>query len=329
MLQPFDLGLILSYQCQSACAHCLYTCGPRRHGWMALEEMRRAFQVIKAWGAPGQMHLTGGEPFLNYPLLLEAVRAAADLGIPLYVETNAGWCVEPENVLRRFEELRHAGLCALQVSCSPFHAVSIPLKRTLLAIQAGQAVFGSQGVMVYLPQWIEHVASFGMNELVPLERYIQAYGAQRAGEMFWQGYGLIPGGRCGYDLGYLATLRPAADFAGEDCRLELLHAPHSHFDLFGNFIPSFCGGLSLGDWHNLPRVLEDCRSGRIPPLLRTLVDEGPHGLYCQARRWHGYEPLAQGYAGKCHLCVDVRRCLALLGDYAELQPMDFYDPGVW
>jgi len=25
----------------------------------------------------------------------------------------------------------------------------------------------------------------------------------------------------------------------------------------------------------------------------------------------------------------VRRCLALLGDYAELQPMDFYDPGVW
>ncbi|MFW9878612.1 MAG: ATP-binding protein [Candidatus Thorarchaeota archaeon] len=27
-LRPTDLGLILSYHCQSECAHCVYNCGP-------------------------------------------------------------------------------------------------------------------------------------------------------------------------------------------------------------------------------------------------------------------------------------------------------------
>ena len=29
-----DIGLILSYRCRSACAHCLYNFGPDWHDWM-------------------------------------------------------------------------------------------------------------------------------------------------------------------------------------------------------------------------------------------------------------------------------------------------------
>jgi hypothetical protein len=40
---------------------------------------------------------------------------------------------------------------------------------------------------------------------------------------------------------------------------------------------------------------------------------------------YGYEELPDGYAGKCHLCVDVRRHLVEHGEFAELRPRAFYD----
>ena len=37
-LTPRDIGLILSYRCQTDCAHCLYNCGPDWHDWMPEDE---------------------------------------------------------------------------------------------------------------------------------------------------------------------------------------------------------------------------------------------------------------------------------------------------
>ena len=39
-LQPRDLGLILGYRCQAACAHCLYNCGPGWGDWITPEAVR-------------------------------------------------------------------------------------------------------------------------------------------------------------------------------------------------------------------------------------------------------------------------------------------------
>ena len=44
-----------------------------------------------------------------------------------------------------------------------------------------------------------------------------------------------------------------------------------------------------------------------------------------AQAEHGYEPLAEGYTGKCHLCVDVRRHLIKTGEFKELRPQEFYE----
>jgi hypothetical protein len=35
--------------------------------------------------------------------------------------------------------------------------------------------------------------------------------------------------------------------------------------------------------------------------------------------------LPDGYAGKCHLCVDVRRHLVRRGGFPELRPAAFYE----
>ena len=325
-LQPRDLGLILGYRCQAACAHCLYNCGPGWRDWMTPEAVREALSAAKrTWGEGFQVHLTGGEPFLNYPLLLEASGIAADLGIPVYLETNAGWCRDLDQAEARFRELREAGLGAVLVSVSPFHQESIPLKRTLEAISAARAAFGAGRVMVYQSDWLPELSRRGLAERVPLEAYLAEYGRERAGLHLWMDYGLISGGRAGYRLGEWIPNRPAESFRGETCAEELLFAQHSHLDLYGNFIPAFCGGIRLGDWHALDGIVNAVRAGQLPPMIALLTEEGPYGLYTQAHEEYDYQPLAGGYAGKCHLCVDIRRHLVQAGIYPDsLQPVQFY-----
>jgi hypothetical protein len=324
-LHPTDLGLILSYKCQSACAHYLYNCGPGWVDWMSPQDVRDALERTLIWKQPFQVHITGGEPFLNFSLLQHAVETAASLGIKRYLETNAGWCVNEELVSRQFNDLHTAGLHAILISCSPFHAETIPPKRTLLAIRKAIEIFGSQRVMVYLSQWLDQVTSFGVEESIPLESYIESYGAQIAGSLFWKGYGLISAGRSGYRLGHLIQRRPAGNFKGETCLHEIAYAPHSHFDLYGNYIPGFCGGLSIGSWRDLPKLLEEFSRGNFPELIAILVEAGPFGLFEMSREIYEYEPLEEGYAGKCHLCVDVRRHLVQESSFSELEPKGFYE----
>jgi hypothetical protein len=159
----------------------------------------------------------------------------------------------------------------------------------------------------------------------PLARFEEMLGLESARAVLWDGYGILSGGRAGYELGHLTTRRSAAAFARLTCARELLYAPHSHFDLYGNYVPSFCGGLAVGSWHNLPRLLDDFQSGRYPPLIDKLVKDGPHGLAAMAQQEYGYRYRSDGYAGKCHLCVDVRRHLAETGGFEELRPQGFYD----
>ncbi len=292
---------------------------------MAPEALRQALQAIASYDRPPQVHLTGGEPFLNYPLLLQAAQIGAELGLTCYLETNAGWCVRQELVHERFTALRQAGLQAVLISCSPFHAEHIPPQRTLLAIQVALQVFGAGRTIVYLSEWLDQIVSFGLETTTPLARYVEACGASRAGQLLWDGYGLISGGRSGYALGHLAQRQHAQIMRGETCQAELLYAHHSHFDLYGNFIPSFCGGLAVGCWGELPSLLQDFAAGRYPPLVEILLRGGPYGLYELACEEYGYTPLPEGYAGKCHLCVDVRKCLVEKGEFQELRPTGFYE----
>jgi hypothetical protein len=295
---------------------------------MSPQDVRAALEATLIWSHPYQVHITGGEPFLNFDLLLYAVETAVELGIPRYIETNAGWCVNDDLTSRQFNTLHKAGLQAILISCSPFHAEHIPLARTHRALHLAEEIFGPSRVMFYQAQWAAQIAAFSEDEPVPLQSYLDAYGQKEGGQMLWQGYGLIPGGRAGYRLGDLIPAQPAAAFRNQNCAHDILYAAHSHFDLYGNFISGFCGGLAVGSWRHLPALLEDFDREAYPPLTGILIHDGPYGLYELAIRHYGYIPLKAGYAGKCHLCVDVRRHLTTQTDFAdssELQPAHFYN----
>jgi hypothetical protein len=326
LLNPQDVGIIISYRCHSGCAHCLYNCGPRwEKAAMSPEVLHQALEVVTRFPQRPQVHLTGGEPFLYADLLLEGARMAAELGITAYVETNGSWCTDEGEAVARFTALRKAGLQFVLVSCSPFHAESIPPQRTLRTIRAALDAFGSQRVIVYLSQFLDVIQYFGLERPTPLSRYEEEFGRMEAARILWQGYGLISGGRSGYRLGHLVLSRPAEAFVQTNCASEILYAPHSHFDLYGNYIQSFCGGLTVGGWHDLPQVRTAYAAGRYPPLIEILIERGPYGLFELAQERFGYGSQPNGYVGKCHLCVDVRRYLVEAGDFVELQPQGFYE----
>jgi hypothetical protein len=58
----------------------------------------------------------------------------------------------------------------------------------------------------------------------------------------------------------------------------------------------------------------------IAALLTDIKD-----LHDLAVREFGYVPKERGYVSKCHLCVDIRRHLALSGArFADVRPREFY-----
>ncbi len=325
LLSPLDLGIILSYRCESRCKHCLYACGPGWKETMSLDAVREAVAATKVWNHPFRVHLTGGEPFLDFDFLIQAAQIVAERGVPQFVETNASWCLDPDDVREKFSTLKNAGVGSILISCSPFQSETIPLSRVAIGIKAAFDVFGSQNTTVYLPHCIDQIGAFSTDKPVPLDAYIERYGAKRAGEMFWDEYGLIGGGRASYRLGHLTKRFPAEAFEGENCVTEILYPHHSHFDLYGNHISWFCGGLSIGSWRELPRTMEDFEKARFPALIGILVIKGPYGLFKLAEGKHGYRELEEGYTSKCHLCVDLRKHLLPTGEFPELRPAPFYE----
>ena len=292
---------------------------------MSAEEIQAVFDLLLTWDHPFQVHLTGGEPFLNFPLLLKAVQFAVDRHIEVYVETNADWCGNEYLALKRFTQLRDAGLSSVLISVSPFHAENIPVQNTLRGIRAAREIFGQQKVQIYLHDWLYLLGQFGINETVPITNFIDEYGMQETGTLFWTGYGLIGGGRAGYKLGYLTKRYSAESFSQKKCSDEIIYARHSHFDLYGNFIPAFCGGITLGRWQDYLKIQTDFIAGKLEGVLKILVEEGPFGLYQLAVREFDFQQEQAGYVDKCHLCVDVRKHLTQSAGFDELKPEGFYN----
>ena len=85
-----------------------------------------------------------------------------------------------------------------------------------------------------------------------------------------------------------------------------------------------CGGISLGDWHQLDDLIEDGIDLDKRPILSFLLDENMMGLYDFAKDL-GYRELEEGYISKCHLCLDLRTYLISRKDFEELRPLEFYD----
>ena len=326
--EPISAGIILSYKCSSECKHCMYACSPRwKADWISESDLQIILSQLSERIQPSPLgrnriavnyglHLTGGEPFLNFQLLMKATEMAAKLGIPSrFVETNSFWCVDDETVRENFTRLRDSGLDGILISVNPFILDQVPFERTRRAIRIGREIFG-QNALVYQEVFHDQFERLNIKSTLPFDAYLRAEpnGLTRAE--------LLPMGRAVYRLGHLYRKHPAREFFGESCIEELTRGWHVHIDNYSNYMTGYCGGISLGDGRDIRSILQGIDlSPR--PILSALVTDLKKLLEFGDQEF-GYEE-HEGYVSKCHLCLDVRKHIAQKTDeFRELRPREFY-----
>ena len=330
--ETISAGLLLSYKCSAACRHCLYACSPAWPAdWISPGDLEACLATLSRRIRPNPggahtisfnygLHFSGGEPFLNFDLLLHGVRVAHDYRIPsLFVETNCFWCSQDKVTLDKLNTLKEAGLRGLLISVNPFYSEHIPFERTERAIRLSKQVFG-KNVLVYQMEFYRLFRQLGITARLSLEDYMNMTGHQGlTGRVE-----LFLSGRAAYQLQNLYRAYPAERFFAEPCPTPVLRNWHNHFDNYGNFMPGFCGGLSLGHWRDLDRLETEGLDIRDYPILKFLIFGDVGGLLNFAQHY-GYQASASGYISKCHLCLDMRRLLSDKGDFQELRPREFYE----
>jgi len=263
------------------------------------------------------LHFTGGEPFLNFDLLLKLVQRAQDFKIPsTFVETNCFWCIDDKTTREKLMHLKEAGLKGLLISVNPFITERIPFERTGIAIRAGKEIFG-RSVIVYQEFFYEQFKRRGITGTLSFQEYLQrSRDSLRSIE-------LLPMGRAAYKLELLYRRFSARKFFGESCMEELTRPWHIHIDNYCNYMTGYCGGISLGDARNLDLICQGIDLNEYP-ILGALVKDMKR-LYEFAVKEFGYKDREKGYISKCHLCVDIRKHIAKQTEkFKELKPREFY-----
>ena len=327
--EPISGGLLLSYKCSSGCKHCMYACSPKWDAdWISevdLENYLSQLAGIIKHGPFGPdsvdlnsgLHFTGGEPFLNFDLLLKATEIARQLHIPsTFVETNCYWCTDDKGAEDKLIQLKQAGLNGIMVSVNPFILEHVPFERTGRAVRISKKVFG-QNAFVYQSFFYQQFRKLCINGTLSFDDYIKRAGTQ--GLSYAE---LIPMGRLPYTLGWLFTKQKAESFFAQSCRHRLTSPYHIHIDNYGNYIGGFCAGICLGDAHNLDTIFNGIDLSEHPVLNALTTELGQ--LYKLAKDF-GYEDLPDGYVSACHLCLDLRKHLVHQTDeFQELQPRQLY-----
>jgi len=327
--EPVSAGIILSYKCTSSCRHCMFAGSPAwKADWMSEDLLKRTLGFLAGRIAPALdgpdgvginqgLCFTGGEPFLNFDLLIKAARQAAALGIPsAFVETNGFWCKDDLTAKYNFLDLKEAGLKGVLVSVNPFIAEEVPFERTARAVRYGREAFG-KSCIVHQEHYFYQFLRLGITGKMTFREYL-ARGRDGLSQAE-----LLPMGRAAYAPD-LFRKQPAAAFFGQDCRAELLDPRRAYFDNYGNYVTGYCGGIALSSLDRLSNGDRDVDPDERPVLAALLTDIKK--LHDLAVGNLGYLPKARGYVSKCHLCVDIRRRLVFSGDnrFAELRPREFY-----
>jgi hypothetical protein len=311
----------------------MYACGSDWSGdYPSSRELSTTLEIIAPYiaSAPGGgdcvglnygLHFTGGEPFLNYPLLEEGIRVAEEFDIPsIFVETNGFWAVDDDTVRERLEDLKRSGLKGIMISVNPFYLEHVPFERTKRLIRFSVEMFGPN-TMVYQTEYYRRYLAEGITGTKSFAESLEEYGPKG----FRSRTEFFLNGRAPYALAETGVFPrfPAKQLFEVPCTPSFLRSWHNHIDNYGNFIPGYCGGLSLGTITDLPSLIEEGLLLSDRPVLWFIIRDDFAGLLRFAES-QGYRPKPKGYLSKCHLCADIRLHLAKVDSFPELDPPGFY-----
>ena len=139
----FFVTFTVTSRCNAACTHCSTSCGPTKTESLSAEKIMSMMDeaAVLAGGQTPEFCLTGGEPFLDFALLVRVVRHAKSIGADIACVTNASWASSDDRARKLIAELKDAGLALLCVSSSRFHEEFVKRSRVERALRVA-AEFG-------------------------------------------------------------------------------------------------------------------------------------------------------------------------------------------
>ena len=288
-----NIVIVLTSRCNAACTHCSSSCGPEESQALSLGEIRRLMDdaVALAAGEPVLFALTGGEPFLDLPHLLQVLEHARALGAEATCVTNAYWATSAERAREVLARVQQAGLNVLAISTSVFHERFVRRERVERALGAARDLGLDCTVKYIRPRsdprspsevddWARRAGATGVQD-IGLLPYLRSGAALPASE-FVSRPG-VPEGRC-----------PGAAFTVREDGVALgCCTPGAETDFFA------LGSLRKDSLASLTSRFE--HSGK----YRILREHGPAWLARRAMERGLGDRLRPSYSSVCDLCAHI------------------------
>jgi hypothetical protein len=284
------IHFLLTYQCIYECDHCFVWSSPRAVGTMTLSQVLNVLEQAKQLGTVKSIYMEGGEPFLFYPITVDALRKADALGFRTGIVTNAYWATSVEDAVRWLHPLAQVGIADLSLSSDLYHGSSAMTETVLNAIEAADQLGIPTGVI-----------SIKVPEVCTAYAQMTDDDPDAGGPVRFRG-------RAAFQLTEGVARQPWTEFTS--CPDEDLKEPgRVHVDAYG--LVHVCQGLTIGDLGQ--RSLEEIVVEYDPlshPVIGSLAQGGPVALVER----YGL-PHEEAYADACHLCYQARS--ALRNDFPE------------
>jgi len=294
------IHFLISYMCNFECDHCFLYSGPSAQGTFTIRQIQTALEEAGRIGTVEWIYFEGGEPCLFYPLMIEGVRRARQMGFQVGVVTNAYFATSEEDARLWLQPLADLGIADLSISDDAFHYGDVednPSKRAVAcARELGMPV---DSICIEKPTVLKEPE-------------------QGRGDQVVEG-GVMFRGRAVEKLIEGLPRRPWREFT--ECPYEDLREPgRVHLDCYGNV--HLCQGISMGNMWEAPlaELVQNYTAGK-HPICGPLVKGGP------ARLAEVYQvDREESYVDACHFCYDLR--LSLLDRFPRhLAPRQVYGLG--
>lgn len=297
-----QVHFLLTYRCIFECDHCFVFSGPGApERTFTLSEVRTVLEESRKTGSVDTVYFEGGEAFLAYPLLLECIRLARQMGFEVGIVTNAFFATDDENAELWLRPLADLGICDLSISDDAFHSGGAEaMNAAQRARHAAQALGLPVGTITIDAPEVEAAPETAPEPGAPII-----------------GGGVVFRGRAVEKLTSDLPRQPYTTFT--ECPFEDLANPtRVHVDPQGHV--HLCQGLSMGNmWQTPLSRLVAAYDPQRHPIVGPLLEGGP------ARLAEVYDITLHkgGYVDACHLCYTTRR--ALLDRFPEaLAPVNVY-----
>jgi organic radical activating enzyme len=313
-------GLIVTYNCNSKCAHCVRSSSPTRDNkYIDSEMLQKSILKLKEVNCKS-LHIEGGEPFLHPDKLIKTVSILHKNKIALeHIVTNAFWYRNSNDTTQILKQLQEFGLSTLLVKVSAFQNEFVPLNKVKRLVETADKV--GINSLIWDAESYPEVACFDPGKTHTLKEYQKKFGEDYIRNMSSR-FSLTLSGRAYNLFNKHMSKIPLNEIVknGLGCKHEFTSKHHFHVDLYGNYIFPHTKGLTI----NVDDINKPLDAKKYP-FLSVILTDGINGLYQLATRQYHFVPF-QEYISKCHLCYHIREYLVSIQkiNSPDLQPVDLY-----